>query len=119
MASVATAALPFVVALAGHPDRGASVTLVELLVSLARTATEAEPAQVDERRHEAWRLHCPGFRALLAGPRPEVRRAALVVRATLRTVREYDRRLSMYRDYRAFLQDEEIRSAIDDVPALP
>ncbi|MER5788345.1 hypothetical protein [Streptomyces sp. NPDC001980] len=29
-----------------------------------------------------------------------------------------DRRLSPYRDYRAFLQDEEIRSAIDEVLAL-
>lgn len=42
-----------------------------------------------------------------------------VVRATLRTVRESDRRLSTYRVYRTFLQDEEIRSAIDDVLALP
>ncbi|MGR6974759.1 hypothetical protein ACU639_35035 [Streptomyces cynarae] len=77
VASVATAALPFVVALAGDPDMGASVALVELLVSLARTATEAEPAQVDEGWHEAWRIQCPGLRALLADPRPEVRRAAL------------------------------------------
>lgn len=40
-------------------------------------------------------------------------------RAALRTVRGSDRRLSAYRDYRAFLQDEEIRSAIDDVLDLP
>ncbi|MFD3584366.1 hypothetical protein [Streptomyces sp. NPDC058683] len=41
-----------------------------------------------------------------------------VVRAALRTVRETDRRLSPYRDYRAFLEDEEIRSAIDETLAL-
>lgn len=40
-------------------------------------------------------------------------------RATLRTVRGSDRRLSTHRDYRAFLQDEEIRTAIDGVLALP
>ncbi|MGV9790582.1 hypothetical protein [Streptomyces sp. NPDC003435] len=40
-------------------------------------------------------------------------------RATLRTVRRSDRRLSEHRDYRAFLQHEEIRSAIDEVLALP
>ncbi|MGW4908210.1 hypothetical protein [Streptomyces sp. NPDC004270] len=36
----------------------------------------------------------------------------------LRTVRGSDRRLSPYRDYRAFLDDEEIRSAIDETLAL-
>ncbi|MFK0152869.1 hypothetical protein ACIQVK_12430 [Streptomyces sp. NPDC090493] len=40
------------------------------------------------------------------------------VRAALRAVRGSDRRLSPYRDYRAFLEDEEIRSAIDEVLAL-
>ncbi|MFK4107505.1 hypothetical protein [Streptomyces sp. NPDC002176] len=40
-------------------------------------------------------------------------------RATLRTVRRSDRRLSAHWDYRAFLQHEEIRSAIDEVLALP
>jgi hypothetical protein len=41
-----------------------------------------------------------------------------VERVALRTVRETDRRLSPYRDYRAFLQDEEIRSVIDETLAL-
>ncbi|MEU6674007.1 hypothetical protein [Streptomyces sp. NPDC046925] len=40
-------------------------------------------------------------------------------RATLRAVRESDRRLSTYRDYRAFARDQEIRSAIDDVLTPP
>ncbi|MFM9797441.1 hypothetical protein, partial [Streptomyces turgidiscabies] len=40
-------------------------------------------------------------------------------RAILRTVQALDQRLLTYRDYRAILQDEEIRSAIDDVLALP
>ncbi|MCK8680195.1 hypothetical protein [Streptomyces lichenis] len=39
-------------------------------------------------------------------------------RSLLRTVRNSDRRLSTYRDYRAFLDDELIRSAIDEVLAL-
>ncbi|MFF1692186.1 hypothetical protein ACFVXC_00970 [Streptomyces sp. NPDC058257] len=42
-----------------------------------------------------------------------------VARAALRTVRGSERRLSTHRDHRAFTQDEEIRSAIDDVLALP
>ncbi|MEU6482716.1 hypothetical protein [Streptomyces sp. NPDC046887] len=40
-------------------------------------------------------------------------------RELLRTVRDSDRRLSTYRDYRAFLDDELIRSAIEEVLALP
>lgn len=40
-------------------------------------------------------------------------------RAVLRTVRSFDRPLSTYRDYRAILQDETIRAAIDEVLALP
>ncbi|MGW7367156.1 hypothetical protein ACWGI8_27915 [Streptomyces sp. NPDC054841] len=43
---------------------------------------------------------------------------SLVARAALRTVRGFDQRLSTYRDYRAILQDETIRSAIDAVLAL-
>ncbi|MER5526830.1 hypothetical protein ABT075_19895 [Streptomyces sp. NPDC002677] len=41
------------------------------------------------------------------------------VRSALLAVRERDRRLSPYRDYRAFLDDEEIRSVTDEAPALP
>lgn len=37
----------------------------------------------------------------------------------LRTVRGFDRGLSPYRDYRAFLGDEELRAAIENVLALP
>lgn len=45
--------------------------------------------------------------------------ASPAVRAALHRMRETDRRLSPYRDYRAFLDDEEIRSAIDEMLALP
>ncbi|MBT2364438.1 hypothetical protein J7E88_03630 [Streptomyces sp. ISL-10] len=41
------------------------------------------------------------------------------VRAVLRTVQGIDQPLSTYGDYRAILPDETIRSAIDDVLALP
>ncbi|MFC0602713.1 hypothetical protein [Streptomyces palmae] len=77
VASVATAALPFVVALAGDPDMGARVTLVELLASSFQTAAEADPGLVDAGWHEAWRLQRSRIRALLADPLPEVRREAL------------------------------------------
>ncbi|MER7540981.1 hypothetical protein ABTX77_40450 [Streptomyces sp. NPDC097704] len=78
VASVETAALPFVVALAGDPGmEGARVTLVQLLVSAAEAAAEADPDLVDVGWHEAWRAQRPGIRALLADPVPEVRREAL------------------------------------------
>ncbi|MCH0539178.1 hypothetical protein I3F58_06330 [Streptomyces sp. MUM 203J] len=75
--SVATAALPFVVALAGDPDMGARVTLVQLLTGLAKTAAEAGPGLVDAGWHEAWQRQRSRMRALLADPRPEIRRDAL------------------------------------------
>ncbi|MBX7548058.1 HEAT repeat domain-containing protein [Streptomyces sp. NPDC004232] len=77
VAAVATAALPFVVALAGDPGMGARVTLVGLLASLSEAAAEADPGRVDAGWHEAWRAQRPRFRALLADPLPEVRREAL------------------------------------------
>lgn len=75
--AVATAALPFVVALAGHPDMGARVTLVQLLTGLSGAAAEAGEAAVDAGWHEAWRRHRPRLAGLLVDPRPEVRREAL------------------------------------------
>ncbi|MFJ5033513.1 hypothetical protein ACIQB5_36825 [Streptomyces sp. NPDC088560] len=77
VAAVATAALPFVVALAGDPGMGARVTLVRLLASLSEAAAEADPGRVDAGWHEAWRAQRPRFRALLADPLPEARREAL------------------------------------------
>ncbi|MFE9634700.1 hypothetical protein [Streptomyces sp. NPDC006463] len=46
-------------------------------------------------------------------------RLAPPVREALTALRAADRRLSAYHDYRAFLQDEEIRAQIDVVLALP
>ncbi|MEU6555303.1 HEAT repeat domain-containing protein [Streptomyces sp. NPDC046915] len=77
VASVATAALAFVVALAGDPDMGARATLVQLPASLSKTTAEADPGLVDTGWHEAWRLQRSRIRALLADPLPEVRREAL------------------------------------------
>ncbi|TVZ90502.1 hypothetical protein [Streptomyces sp. BK340] len=77
VASVETAALPFVVALAGDPDMGARATLVQLLARLSKAVAEADPGLVDAGWHEAWRLQRPRIRALLADPLPEVRREAL------------------------------------------
>ncbi|MFF8420481.1 hypothetical protein [Streptomyces sp. NPDC015680] len=75
--AVATAALPFVVVLAGHPDMGARATLVQLLTGLSGAAAEAGEAVVDAGWHEAWRRHRPRLSGLLVDPRPEVRREAL------------------------------------------
>ncbi|MFF2898200.1 hypothetical protein [Streptomyces sp. NPDC057966] len=80
--AAATAALPFVVALAGHPDMGARATLVQLLTGLSGAAAEADAAvadaaAVDAGWHEAWRRHRPRLSRLLADPRSEVRREAL------------------------------------------
>ncbi|GHH84413.1 hypothetical protein [Streptomyces capitiformicae] len=77
IAPAATAALPFVVALAHDPAMGARLTLVELLTGLAKAAAKAEPDKVDAEWPEAWRRHRPQLRALLTDPRPEIRRQAL------------------------------------------
>ncbi|WPO69140.1 hypothetical protein [Streptomyces sp. KN37] len=77
VASVATAALPFVVALAGDPGMGARATLVQLLAGLSEMAAEADPGLVDAGWHEAWRLQRPRIRELFADPLPGVRREAL------------------------------------------
>ncbi|WP_143659798.1 hypothetical protein [Streptomyces pharetrae] len=75
--SVATAALPFVVALARDREMGARLTLVELLTGLAEAAAQAGAERVDADWDDAWRRQRPAFRALLADPVPEVRRQAL------------------------------------------
>ncbi|MFJ3659994.1 hypothetical protein ACIPPM_05940 [Streptomyces sp. NPDC090119] len=77
IASVVTAALPFIIALAQDADMGARTTLVQLLASLSRTAAEADPALVDAGWRDAWRAQHPTIQALLADPRPDVRREAL------------------------------------------
>ncbi|MEU6196054.1 hypothetical protein [Streptomyces sp. NPDC047061] len=75
--SASTAALPFIVALAGDPGMGARNWLVQLLVSLSRAAAAPEPDRVDPGWHEMWRHQRPALRKLLADPDPVVRREAL------------------------------------------
>ncbi|MCX4596424.1 hypothetical protein OG819_44280 [Streptomyces sp. NBC_01549] len=75
--SAATAALPFVVALAADPGPGARVDLVGLLVSLKRAAKRARPDLVDEGWHAEWRRHRDTVLALLGDPDPDVRREAV------------------------------------------
>ncbi|MFE5207761.1 hypothetical protein [Streptomyces sp. NPDC056600] len=78
VASVQTAALPFVVALAGDPDMtGVRATLAELLACASEAAAEADPDLVDAGWYGAWRAQRPGVLALLSDPLPEVRREAL------------------------------------------
>ncbi|MFF0384339.1 hypothetical protein [Streptomyces sp. NPDC004286] len=77
IAPVATAALPFVVALAHDAEMGARTTLVQLLASLSKTAAEADPALVDAGWREAWRAQRPMIQALFADAVPDVRREAL------------------------------------------
>ncbi|MFH9828882.1 hypothetical protein [Streptomyces bobili] len=75
--AVATAVLPFVVTLAGDPDMGARVTLVQLLTGLSEAAASAGEGRVDAGWPGAWRRHRPRILALLADSLPEVRREAL------------------------------------------
>ncbi|MFF2519413.1 hypothetical protein [Streptomyces sp. NPDC058086] len=75
--SAATAALPFVVALAADPGAGARVDLVGLLVAFAHPTRTARPELVDEGWPAAWRRHQGAVLALLADPDPDVRREAI------------------------------------------
>lgn len=75
--SAATAALPFVVALAVDPEAGARVDLVGLLVAFAHATRTARPDLVDAGWPAAWRRHRGAVLALLADPDPDVRREAI------------------------------------------
>jgi hypothetical protein len=75
--SAATAALPFVVALAADPEAGARVDLVGLLVAFAHATRTARPDLVDAGWTAAWRRHRGAVLALLADPDPDVRREAI------------------------------------------
>ncbi|UUU29068.1 hypothetical protein JIX56_03660 [Streptomyces sp. CA-210063] len=77
VSSVATAALPFVVALATDPRTGARGTLVELLVFLSQAQEQAPPESVDPGWPEAWRHAHQAVQSLLADPDPAVRREAI------------------------------------------
>ncbi|MCT9111600.1 hypothetical protein ACFWD7_32785 [Streptomyces mirabilis] len=83
--SAATAALPFLVALAADPGTGARVDLVGLLVSLKRAAKQARPELVDEGWSAEWRRHRGAVLALLADPDPDVRREAIPLADRCRT----------------------------------
>ncbi|WP_405468607.1 HEAT repeat domain-containing protein [Streptomyces canus] len=72
ISALATAALPFVVALATEPGTGARKTLVELLAALARRQGPVDPGWP-----EAWRRAHDTVQALLTDADPAVRREAL------------------------------------------
>lgn len=92
----ATAALPYVSALAAVPTVQQRLTLLELIERLADTAATAEPRFVDPNWSDAWAQSRPGVVTLSADPAPEVRRAAVAILAvapepvtpTLRLLRE-------------------------------
>jgi HEAT repeat protein len=75
--SAATAALPFVYALAGDPRVVPRVELVDLAGSLALTARVARPRHVDEGWPEAWRRERSAGLSLLTDADPGMRRAAV------------------------------------------
>ncbi|MEE1831286.1 hypothetical protein [Streptomyces sp. SP17KL33] len=77
VSSTATAALPFVVALAADPRTGARATLVELLVVLSQAPERTPPEMVDPEWPEAWRHAHRAVQPLLADPDPAVRREAI------------------------------------------
>ncbi|WP_159038113.1 HEAT repeat domain-containing protein [Streptomyces sp. WM6386] len=75
--SAATAALPFVVALAADPRTGARATLVELLGCLAWCAEQCAPHLLDPGWPRAWDRERATIQALLTDPDPVVRRQAV------------------------------------------
>ncbi|BBC38390.1 hypothetical protein SGFS_096840 [Streptomyces graminofaciens] len=77
VSSVATAALPFVVALAADPRIGARTTLVELLVFLSHAQEKTPPDSLDPAWPEAWRQAHHAAQDLLTDPDPAVRREAV------------------------------------------
>lgn len=77
VSSTATAALPFVVALAANPRTGARATLVELLAFLSQVPQTTPPELVDPGWPEAWRHAHRAVQLLLADPDPVVRRQAV------------------------------------------
>ncbi|MFE7839940.1 HEAT repeat domain-containing protein [Streptomyces sp. NPDC057474] len=77
ISSVATAALPFVVALAADPRTGARAPLVELLAFLSQVQEKTSPESVDPGWSEAWRHAHHAAQSLLADPDPAVRREAV------------------------------------------
>ncbi|MFF1303608.1 HEAT repeat domain-containing protein [Streptomyces sp. NPDC058307] len=72
VSALATAALPFVVALVADPGTGARKTLVELLAALTRRQGPVDPGWP-----EAWRRARDTVQALLTDADPAVRREAL------------------------------------------
>ncbi|WP_145794515.1 HEAT repeat domain-containing protein [Kitasatospora atroaurantiaca] len=75
--SAATAALPFLLALAADPTVSQRVGLVELATWLAETATTAQPRFVDDGWPAAWEQRRPVVLSLLADSDPAMRRAAI------------------------------------------
>ncbi|XVU30084.1 HEAT repeat domain-containing protein [Actinoplanes sp. CA-054009] len=75
--SAATAALPFLLDLAGGRAPRHRPELVSLIGDFVREAALVEPRFVDEGWPAAQELHFPRMLALLADADPEVRRAAL------------------------------------------
>ncbi|SOE57665.1 hypothetical protein SAMN05446589_1245 [Streptomyces sp. OV198] len=116
-----------------HDSRTAASFVVRLADAAARTGdTELSEAVLDE----AWRLLVlrpyaapallPVAGRLLEWLFGEALRALARIgtltpatRAALRTVRGFDGRLAQERNYEAFLQDEELRAAIEYLLVLP
>jgi hypothetical protein len=77
----ATAALPYVLAVAAIPTVQQRLTLLELVKRLAETAATAEPRFVDQNWLDAWAQCRPATVTLLADAAPAVRRAAVAILA--------------------------------------
>lgn len=77
----------------------------------AATTVQAFAAETEQQPY--WTFHAALASLLRLG------HITQPVREALATLRSADRRLSQYGDYRAFLEDEEIRERIDTVLTLP
>ncbi|MFJ2237359.1 hypothetical protein [Streptomyces sp. NPDC087859] len=95
---------------------------VEVAIALWTVTEEPEPARplLEEQvltfasgGHELYGLFYPALRTLI-----RFRAIGPTVRDALRALRDQDRRISAYGDYRAILQDEEFRELIDEALAV-
>jgi HEAT repeat protein len=73
----APAALPFLVRLGADPAVTVRVAVLQIVSSLARTATEVQPKWIAPAWPAALDVATPALLGLLADPEPEVRRAAI------------------------------------------
>ncbi|MFE9445031.1 hypothetical protein ACFYO2_40085 [Streptomyces sp. NPDC006602] len=116
ISSVATAALPFVVALAANPRTGARASLVELLASLSQAQETTPPESIVPGWPEAWRHAHHAVQSLLTDPDPAV--AGRPSRWRTAPAGSWSGVGPSGTSPSAILQDEQIRALLDEALAV-